>query len=168
MYLRFAVLTVSDRSARGEREDVSGARLTELIAHAGWETGERAVCPDEIPDIIAHLEAWSKREDIDVILTTGGTGFGPRDVTPEATKMVIERAAPGLAEVIRAESVKITPHAMLSRATAGIRGRTLVLNFPGNPKAVEEAWKVVAPVLPHAVALLRGEQSAEGQHRKAE
>ncbi|MBI3159276.1 MAG: MogA/MoaB family molybdenum cofactor biosynthesis protein [Chloroflexi bacterium] len=168
MSLRFAILTVSDRSARGEREDISGARLAQAVAEAGWQVVAQSVCPDEIPEITAYLKNWTASGDVDVILTTGGTGFAPRDVTPEATLKVIERPAPGLAEAIRAEGRKTMPHAMLSRAVAGIRGQTILLNLPGNPKGVEEAWEVVRPVLAHAAALLKGDQAAEGSHRKAE
>lgn len=162
--IRFGILTVSDRSSRGEREDKSGPALIEAISRAGWQAENAAIVPDEPEEIKKTLIDWSDRLDLDVILTTGGTGFAPRDVTPEATLAVVERLAPGLAEAIRAESLRITPHAMLSRAAAGIRGRTLIINMPGSPKAAVESFAVVAPVLNHAVELLRESAQAEAHH----
>ena len=167
MSLSFAILTVSDRSFAGQREDRSGPALARAVAERGWAVVETDLVPDDIEAIRSALLAWSRRPDIAVILTTGGTGFGPRDVTPEATRQVIQREAPGLAEAMRAASLRITPHAMLSRAVAGIRGRTLIVNLPGSPKAAVENFAVIAPVLPHAVQLLRGDASAEQGHRTA-
>ena len=166
MSLRFGLLTVSDRSSQGEREDVSGPVLVELVTGQGWEAALQDVVPDEIKLIQAVLKAWADGGQVDVILTTGGTGFAPRDITPEATLAVIDRLAPGIAEAIRAESLKVTPHAMLSRAVAGIRGRTLIVNFPGSPKAVRENFAVIAPVLPHAVEILQNSPDSEAGHRK--
>ena len=164
MSLRFAVLTVSDRSSRGEREDRSGPELVDVISARGWQVTERDIVPDEVERIAERFKAWARAEDVDVILSTGGTGFAPRDVTPEATKQVVERAAPGLAEAMRSASLQITPHAMLSRAEAGIRGGTLIINLPGSPKAARENLEVVLPVLPHAVELLREDPGAEEGH----
>jgi len=166
MPLRFSILTVSDRSARGERPDSSGPALVEVIHQQGWQVVETAIVPDERAAIQAALISWCDRGDTDVLLTTGGTGFAPRDVTPEATLAVIERGAPGLAEAMRLESLRVTPHAMLSRAAAGIRGRTLIVNLPGSPKAAIENLRTILPVLPHAVELLRESPTSEAGHRK--
>jgi molybdenum cofactor synthesis domain-containing protein len=165
MSIRFAILTISDRSAAGTREDLSGPALKKAIKNAGWDVLFTDVVPDEIYQIQEYLIRWSDSEEIQVILTTGGTGFSPRDITPEATESVIDRRAPGLAEAIRAESLKITPHAMLSRAVTGIRGRTLIINLPGSPKAALENFRVIAPVLPHAVQLLDDDSEAEAGHQ---
>lgn len=163
--LRFGILTVSDRSAAGDREDLSGPLLADLVQAQGWVVGESLTVPDEIEEITAALITWCDQGGLDVILTTGGTGFAARDVTPEATLKVIERATPGLVEAIRARSLEITAHAMLSRAAAGIRGQSLIVNFPGSPKAVQENFEVILPVLPHAVSLLREDPSSEEGHR---
>ncbi len=150
------VLTVSDRVSRGEAEDRSGPLLVRLVEERlGWRVVQWAVVPDEAARIREVLLRWSDEEGLALILTTGGTGFAPRDVTPEATRQVIEREAPGLVEAMRSASLQVTPHAMLSRAVAGIRGRTLIVNMPGSPKAVEEQFLVILPALPHGVALLR-------------
>lgn len=154
-----AVLTVSDRSAAGETEDRSGPLLAELLTAAGFAVGERAVVPDERDRIAAQLRAWADSGRVRLICTTGGTGLAPRDVTPEATRAVLEREAPGIAEAMRAASLTQTPLAMLSRATAGVRGATLIVNLPGSPKAVRECFAVVAPVLRHALELIAGETS---------
>ncbi len=151
---RGAVITISDACARGEREDASGATLRELLATVA-EVVETVVIPDDREQIEAVLRACSER-GLDLVLTTGGTGLGPRDVTPEATLAVVERLAPGLAEAMRQESLKKTPHAMLSRGVAGARGRTLIVNMPGSPKAVRECFAVIAPVLAHAVHVMAG------------
>jgi len=165
MTLRFGILTVSDRSSRGERADLSGPALADVVRARGWSASLLDVVPDDRAQIASTLTGWCARGDLDVILTTGGTGFAPRDVTPEATRSVIEREAPGLAEAIRAESLKVTKHAMLSRAVAGIRGRTLILNLPGSPKGAVESLQVVADVLEHAVKLLREDVDAEAGHK---
>lgn len=166
MTLRFGLLTVSDRSSQGVREDVSGPVLVELVEAQGWDAVLQDVVPDEMRAIQARLLAWVDGGQVDVILTTGGTGFSPRDVTPEATLNVIDRLTPGIVEAIRAESLKVTPHAMLSRAVAGIRKHVLIVNFPGSPKAVRENFEVIAPVLPHAVDLLGDAPTAEKGHRQ--
>jgi molybdenum cofactor synthesis domain-containing protein len=162
--IKFGVLTISDRSSRGVREDLSGPALVESLESRGWKVIHKDIVPDDIKMIRETLIDWMDTKDIDVIVTTGGTGFSPRDVTPEATQQVIERPAPGLTEAMRAASLRITPHAMLSRAVAGIRGRTLIINFPGSPKAAIENLDVVAPVLPHAIRLLRSDPAAEAGH----
>jgi len=164
MRMRFGILTLSDRSARGEREDASGPALTRLIQVEGWSVTEQALLPDDESAIRALLIEWADRGEMDVILTTGGTGFSPRDVTPEATRAVIEREAPGLAEAMRAASLKITPHAMLSRIVAGIRRKTLIINLPGSPKGAVENLQVVLPVLPHAVHLLQEDPASDRSH----
>ena len=155
MSLQFGILTLSDRSSRGEREDSSGPALAALIQTEGWSVVEKAILPDDESAIRQALIEWADGGKMDVILTTGGTGFSPRDVTPEATAAVIHRQAPGLAEAMRAASLRITPHAMLSRIVTGIRGRTLIVNLPGSPKGAVENLQVILPVLDHAVKLLR-------------
>ena len=155
--MRAAVVTVSDRSFRGERPDVSGPVLKRLLEEAGAEVVETGLVPDEAPTIADTLIRLSDVERCELIITTGGTGLSPRDVTPEATVQVIDKRLPGMEEAIRQDSLKQTPFAMLSRGVAGARGQTLILNFPGSPKAVEECFAVVASVLPHAVKLLRDE-----------
>jgi molybdenum cofactor synthesis domain-containing protein len=165
MTLRIGILTVSDRAASGERPDSSGPALVQRIQAEGWQVVRTAVLPDEMGLISAALADWADAQDCDVVLTTGGTGFSPRDVTPEATQAVITRLAPGLAEAMRQASLRLTPHAMLSRATAGIRGSTLIVNLPGSPRAAIENLEVVLPVLAHAVQLLSQDPGAEAGHQ---
>ncbi len=153
--MNFAVLCVSDRCSKGLCEDKSGALINELLASLG-EVKEYLVVPDEEEEIKKALIHFCDEVKADAVLTTGGTGFAPRDVTPEATKAVIGREAPGIAEGIRKKSMEITPKAMLSRAVSGIRGQTLIINLPGSPKAVRESLEFVLPVLPHAVEVLSG------------
>lgn len=162
--IRIAILTISDRSARGERADASGPALQDQIIPLGWTLVQTSIIPDDFAQIAAVLTRWCDEGAIDVILTTGGTGFAPRDITPEATKSILERETPGLAEAMRLESLKITPHAMLSRACCGIRKRTLIINLPGSPKAAVENLHFILPVLPHAVDLLREDRNAETSH----
>lgn len=164
MTLRFAVLTVSDRSSRGERPDLSGPALVEVIKKSGWTVIRQVILPDDLTILRETLAAWADRGEADIILTTGGTGFAPRDVTPEATRQVIEREAPGLAEAMRAASLSKSHHAMLSRAAAGIRGKVLIVNLPGSPKAAVENLLVVLPALEHAVKLLQEAPDAEAGH----
>ncbi len=154
--IRFAVLTISDRSSRGERADASGPLLEAIVRQNGGEAAHISVLPDDRTAIRAELEAVADSGSVDIILTTGGTGFAPRDVTPEATRDVLDKEAPGLAEAMRAESQKKTGTAMLSRAVAGIRKATLIINLPGSPKAARENFEVILPALAHAVELLRG------------
>lgn len=165
MKLRFAILTVSDRSARGERLDASGPVLQQKILSQGWLVSQMEVVPDDFSTLQEIITLWADRGDLDVILTTGGTGFSSRDLTPEATLAVIDRQAPGLAEAMRAASLQVTPHAMLSRAVAGIRKQTLIVNLPGSPKAAVENLSVILPVLPHAVQLLQEDPASESGHR---
>ncbi len=164
MTIRFGILTLSDRSARGERADASGPALANLIQAEGWSVVKQDLLPDEESAIREVLISWASSGEMDVILTTGGTGFSPRDVTPEATRAVIDRDAPGIAEAIRAASLKITPHAMVSRAVAGIRKKTLIINLPGSPKGALESLQVVMAVLPHAVQLLQEDPASESTH----
>jgi molybdopterin adenylyltransferase len=164
MSIRFGILTLSDRSADGKRADASGPALADLIRAQNWSVAKQAILPDDESAIRAALIEWADSGEVDVILTTGGTGFAPRDITPEATRAVIEREAPGLAEAMRAESIKKTPHAMLSRAVAGIRGRTLIVNLPGSPKGAVENLQTILPVLPHAVQLLTDDPRSETSH----
>jgi molybdenum cofactor synthesis domain-containing protein len=162
--MRFGILTLSDRSARGERDDTSGPALAALIAGEGWSVRRQLILPDDESLIRETLTSWADSGDFDIILTTGGSGFAPRDVTPEATRAVIEREAPGLAEAMRSASLKVTPHAMLSRSVAGIRKKTLIVNLPGSPKGAVENLQVVIPVLEHAVKLLQESPDAEAGH----
>ena len=164
MSLRVAILTVSDRSSRGEREDASGPALAQLVQEQGWTMSRQSLVPDEESAIRDLLAAWADSGDLDVILTTGGTGFAPRDVTPEATRAILDREAPGLAEAMRATSLKITPHAMLSRIVTGIRKKTLIINLPGSPKGAVENLQVIVPVLPHAIQLLQEDPTSESTH----
>ena len=152
--IRAAVLTVSTSKAAGEGEDESGAALAGLAREIGAELAARELVPDDRAQIEARLRRWAD-EDVELVLTTGGTGFAPSDLTPEATRAVIEREAPGLAEAMRAASREHSSHWMLSRGVAGIRGATLIVNFPGSPRAVAETGAAIASALPHAVALLR-------------
>ncbi len=162
---RVGILTVSDRSARGEREDASGPVIRSFVEERWqWTVAAQQIVPDERAVIGETLLAWCDDLHLNLILTTGGTGFAPRDVTPEATRDVIEREAPGLAEAMRADSLQKTPHAMLSRAVCGLRGPTLIVNLPGSPKAVRENLETIAPALPHAIDLLREAPGSEAGH----
>jgi molybdopterin adenylyltransferase len=165
--MRVGVLTVSDRAHQGIYPDDAGPLLVRLLSDGtDWEIALTSVVPDDAEVIGRTLVEWCDQGRLNLILTTGGTGFAPRDVTPEATRAVIEREAPGLAEAMRAASLRLTPHAMLSRAVCGIRGGTLIVNLPGSPRAARENLEVVLPALPHALALLAGAPDAEAGHRK--
>lgn len=157
---RAAIVTVSSSKARGDGEDESGARLARLARRLGAEIAARDLVPDDRSRIEARLRHWADEERCELVLTTGGTGFAPSDVTPEATRAVLEREAPGLAEAMRAASREHSRHWMLSRAVAGIRGSTLIVNFPGSPRSIDQAGAAIADALPHAVALLRERPTA--------
>jgi molybdenum cofactor synthesis domain-containing protein len=159
MTMRAAVLTISDKGSRGERIDASGPAVQELLEQAGIEVFHSEIIPDEQDVIAGRLISCCDEMRCDVIVTTGGTGVGPRDVTPEATRSVIERELPGFGEAMRAESLKITPHAVISRALAGIRKHCLIINLPGSPKAARENLQTVLPALEHAVAKIQGDPS---------
>jgi molybdenum cofactor synthesis domain-containing protein len=154
--IKAGILTLSDKGARGEREDKSGAAIRELLATIGAVVERYDIIPDELELIKRELAAWCDLHGLDLIITTGGTGFAPRDLTPEATKAVIEREAPGIAEAMRSAGLKKTPRAMLSRAVAGIRGKTLIINLPGSEKGARESLAAILPALPHAIEILAG------------
>ena len=157
MGFTFAVLTVSDRCSQGVEQDRSGPFIAQwMAANLGATAVQIACVPDERAQIAAKLVEWSDQGGIDLILTTGGTGFAPRDVTPEATRDVVEREAPGLAEAMRSAGLAKTPRAMLSRAMAGIRRRTLIVNLPGSPRAVQDGLDTLKPALPHGIEILKG------------
>jgi molybdopterin adenylyltransferase len=164
--MKIGRVTISDRASAGVYADRSGPEIERLLREQFGDATQFvvAVIPDEREQISARLRELADRERCDLIVTTGGTGIGPRDVTPEATRTVIDREAPGLAEAMRAASLAITPHAMLSRAIAGMRGTTLIVNLPGSPKAAVENLRTILPVLPHAIELLRDDPGAEAHH----
>jgi len=155
--LNFGILTISDKGWRGQRYDESGKTIRERLSSLDSCVVKYEVVPDEKDVITSKLTEWADEGSVDVILTTGGTGLGPRDVTPEATLAAVDRVVPGLTEAMRAETLSKTPFALLSRAVAGIRGRCLIINLPGSPKAVRECLEVVLPVIPHAVEIIKGE-----------
>ena len=157
MPIRVGVLTVSDSGARGEREDTSGNTIVDWVRESGFELAARDLVPDETDLIVRALTRWADDGIADVILTSGGTGFSPRDVTPEATRAVLERAAPGVAEAIRAASRERVPRSILSRGVAGIRGATLIVNLPGSVGGVRDGLGTLAPIFEHAVQILRDE-----------
>ncbi len=156
-----AIITVSDKGARGERVDTAGPALAKLLEETGYKISYTAIVPDEMASIQAELLKCTDTLKINLVLTTGGTGFSPRDITPEATKAILERETPGLAELMRAESMKITPHGCLSRAVAGIRKRTLIVNLPGSEKGAKENLQAVLRSLGHGIKMLLSEGSAE-------
>jgi len=157
MNIRTAIITLSDKGSCGEREDESGKIIREMIGGINALVGHYEILPDEGPRIIDVLSRLSDSGTIDLIITTGGTGVSPRDVTPESTLAVIDRELPGMAEAMRAESLKKTPHAMISRAVAGIRKQTLIVNLPGSPRAVRENLAVILAALPHAIEKIKGD-----------
>ncbi len=154
---RLGILTISDKGWRGQRQDTSGAVIREMSASLDSQVVNYEIVPDETDVIARKLTEWADSGSVDVILTTGGTGLGPRDVTPEATLSLVDKTVPGFTEAMRAETSHRTPSAILSRAVAGIRRKCLIINLPGNPKAVRECLEVILPVIPHAVEILTGE-----------
>ena len=154
------ILTISDRGSRGERQDKSGEAIREVLSGMDVSIVNYDIVPDEKDLIVEKLVKWA--DNLDMVITTGGTGLTPRDVTPEATLAVVDRVVPGFAEAMRAESLKKTPHAMLSRAVVGTRGKCLIVNLPGSPKAVRECLQVILPALPHAVETLKGQANECG------
>jgi molybdenum cofactor synthesis domain-containing protein len=164
--IRVGILIISDRSATGERPDATGPALAQILKEQGWEIVLNEIIPDDLVTIQKRLVDISDVGSCDLVLTSGGTGFGNRDVTPEATLRVIERSAPGIAESLRAASLRVTPHAMLSRGVAGIRAQCLIVNLPGSPKGAIDNLQFLLPVIPHAVQLLRGDPGAEKGHQR--
>ena len=157
--IRAAVVTISDKGHAGQRDDVSGPVLADLVSKMGANVVRRDLVPDEEQEISRLLTDLADSVEVDLVVTTGGTGVTPRDVTPEATRAVIEREMPGLAEVLRLEGYRQTPLAVISRGVAGIRGKTLIVNLPGSPNAVREGMETLSPILPHAVQMMRGEDT---------
>ena len=155
--LNLGILTISDKVSRGQRDDKSGEAIRDSLSSLDSRVVNYEVVPDEADIIASKLAQWADEGSLDIILTTGGTGLSPRDVTPEATLSVVDRVAPGFAEAMRAETFKTTPFAVLSRAVAGVRGKCLIINLPGSPKAVKECLGVILPVIPHAVEIMKGE-----------
>jgi molybdenum cofactor synthesis domain-containing protein len=156
MAIRTAILTMSDMCSQGKREDTSGQTIEEMLPKDTFDICQKIIIPDDYETIIKTLKRFSDELNVEVVLTTGGTGLGPRDVTPEATIAVCDRMAPGFSEILRCESYKITPKAVLSRGVSGMRDKTLIINLPGSPKAVRECMEIILEVLPHAVAMMRG------------
>lgn len=159
MTVRAGVITLSDRRSRGEGEDLSGREVVKMLEGVGFAVTSTVIIPDERHLIEETLIDYADRLDLDLVVTTGGTGVSPRDVTPDATRAVIDREVPGMAEAMRREGAAITPHAMISRAVAGIRGGTLIINLPGSPKGVRENLAVVLPALRHAIEKIRGDEA---------
>jgi len=156
MAIRTGILTVSDMCAQGKCEDTSGQTIEEMLPEDTFEICQKIIIPDDYETITRTLRQFSDEQNVQVVLTTGGTGLGPRDVTPEATTAVCDRRVPGFAEILRSESYKQTPNAILSRGVSGLRDNTLIINLPGSPKAVRECMEIILEVLPHAVDMIRG------------
>ena len=166
MTIRVGILTVSDRAFRGERKDESGPTIRRLVlGHLDATIEIGTIVPDDVKRIAGTLINWCDEKKLELVLTTGGTGFSPRDVTPEATRKVIQREAPGFNEAMRMDGFRKTPHALLSRGISGIRGKTLIINLPGSPKAVTEGLELILPALPHAIAILRGKNADHQFHK---
>jgi molybdenum cofactor synthesis domain-containing protein len=156
MMIKAAILTISDSCAQGKRTDTSGQTIKDMLPTDQFEAIEKTIVPDDRQVIAEVLRCFSDEKGIDIVLTTGGTGLGPRDVTPEATASVCERMVPGLGEILRSEGFRTVPNAVLSRGIAGIRKNTLIINLPGSPKAVRECLEIILKILPHAVEMMRG------------
>ncbi len=154
--IKAAILTISDSCSKGQRKDISGETINTILNENGYEVCEKRIVADEEEKIAAELIYFSDKAKVDVVLTAGGTGLGPRDITPEATTAVCERTVPGLAELIRLKGLEKTPNAVLSRSAAGIRGTTLIVNLPGSTKAVRECLEVILDILPHAIEMMHG------------
>ena len=154
--IRVGILTVSDSCADGKRKDAGGPAIVKWVRKMGWVVERRSVSPDTLIRITYHLFNWSDEEHLDLILTTGGTGVGPRDVTPEATQAILEKKIPGICEALRKEGSKHTPFAVLSRAAAGVRGKTLIINLPGNPASLNESFPLLATIIPHSLRMIAG------------
>lgn len=154
---KVGIITVSDKGAAGQREDLSGLVIKDMMEEAGYEVIDKVILPDEVNLLKDQMTEWADTKVCDLILTTGGTGFSPRDFTPEATKAVIDREVPGIPEAMRAYSLSITPKAMLSRAAAGIRKSCLIINLPGSPKAVKESLAYILPPLKHGIEIMTGQ-----------
>ncbi len=161
---RVGILTVSDKGARGERADTAHLAIREALAGGPYEVVAYEIVPDEPPQIKRVLRLWADREGLDLILTTGGTGLSPRDQTPEATRELLEKEAPGLPELMRLVGLRKTPMAALSRGVAGVRGKSLIVNLPGSPKGARESLEAILPILPHALSLVTGKAWREGSH----
>jgi len=155
--LNAGILTISDKGSQGQRQDKSGEAIREILSSLDSRIAKYDIVPDETNIIADKLAEWADKGRIDLILTTGGTGLAQRDITPEATLSILDKVAPGFTEAMRAETAKITPHAILSRAVAGVRGKCLIINLPGSPKAVRECLEVVLPAIPHAIEIIKGE-----------
>jgi len=151
------ILTISDKGSRGQRVDESGKVIRDILSSLDASVTKYEIVPDEVDVIARKLAQWADDDGVDVILTTGGTGLSVRDVTPEATLSIVDKVAPGFVEAMRAETLKVTPFAVLSRAVAGVRGKCLIINLPGSPKAVKECLEVILKVIPHAVEIIKGE-----------
>ena len=156
MAIRTAILTISDMCSQGKRTDTSGQTIEEMLPEDTFEVCQKTIIPDDYETITRTLKRFSDEQNIEVVLTTGGTGLGPRDVTPEATTAVCDRMVPGFGEILRSEGYKKTPNAVLSRGVAGMRDNTLIINLPGSPKAVRECLEIILSILPHAVKMMRG------------
>ena len=156
MAIRTAILTISDACSKGKRADTSGRTIEEMLPEDTFEVCEKIIIPDDYETITKTLRRFSDEQNMQIVLTTGGTGLGPRDVTPEATRAVCDRRVPGFAEIIRSESYKKTPNAVLSRGVSAMRDKTLIINLPGSPKAVRECMEIILEILPHAVNMMRG------------
>jgi molybdenum cofactor synthesis domain-containing protein len=161
--MRIAILTISDACSRGERKDESGEVIAAWATKRGATIAARSLVPDETLDIVRTVSAWCDKDEADLVLTTGGTGLAPRDVTPEATRVILEREAPGIAEELRRHGTESTKYSMISRGVAGTRNRTLVVNLPGSPKGVEDGLKVLDQIVDHAVKLIRDEKTSHAE-----